>query len=156
LTHLVIVEKVGSPESPEEPNWNRKRRSPKRAMVRRKVVSVLMAATWLTSFGAADAGTPRLQSYQAKNHFREAVTVCGVVASTKYASSIDRSPTFLDLDRPYPQEPFAIVIFGRDRGKFGAPESTYAGKRVCVTGTIVEYRGRPEIIATDPSQISTE
>jgi hypothetical protein len=43
-----------------------------------------------------------------------------------------------------------------DRGKFGTPESTYAGKRVCVTGTTVEYCGRPEIVATDPSQISTE
>ena len=64
-----------------------------------------------------------------------------------------RSPTFLDLDHPYPQEPFAIVIWGADRAKFGTPEATYAGKRVCVTGTILDYRGRPEIVATDPAQI---
>ncbi len=122
----------------------------------RKRAGELVLAVWLGFLGAAHAGVPRLQSYQAKNHPREAATVCGLVVSAKYAESGHRSPTFLDLDHPDPQQPFTIVIWGTDRAKFGTPEATYAGKRVCVTGTIEESRGRSEIIATDPSQIRTE
>jgi DNA/RNA endonuclease YhcR with UshA esterase domain len=125
-------------------------------MMKRNRATGLVAAMWLATSAAAYAGVPRLQSYQAKNHFRETATVCGVVVSTKYAESSRRSPTFLDLDNPYPTEPFTIVIWGTDRAKFGTPEATYAGKRVCVTGTIQDYRGKPEIIATDPSQIVTQ
>jgi len=125
-------------------------------MMTRNFATGLAAAMWLATVFAAYAGVPRLQSNQAKNHFRETVTVCGVVVSTKYAESSRRSPTFLDLDNPYPREPFTIVIWGTDRAKFGVPEVTYAGKRVCVTGTIQDYRGKPEIIATDPGQIVTQ
>jgi hypothetical protein len=125
-------------------------------MMKRNRATELVIAVWLATFAAAYAGVPRLLSYQAKNHFRETATVCGLVVSTKYSASSRRSPTLLDLDHPYPQQPFTIVIWGTDRPKFGAPEATYAGKRVCVTGTIQEYRGKPEIIATDPSQIVTQ
>jgi hypothetical protein len=116
----------------------------------------LGVAALLGILGIADAGVPRLQSYQAKNHVHETATVCGVVVSANYAESSRRSPTFLDLDHPNPHQPFTIVIWGADRAKFGTPETTYAGKRVCVTGTIDEDRGTPQIIATDPSQIRTE
>jgi hypothetical protein len=116
----------------------------------------LVLGAWLGIFGVADAGVPRLQSYQAKNHVREAATVCGVVVSAQHAESSRRSPTFLDLDHPDPQQPFTIVIWGADRAKFGTPEISYAGKRVCVTGTIEEDRGTPRIVATDPSQIRIE
>jgi hypothetical protein len=111
---------------------------------------------WLATFAAAYAGVPRLLSYHAKNHFRETATVCGLVVSTEYSASSRRSPTFLDLDHPSPQQPFTIVIWGADREKFGTPEATYAGKRVCVTGTIQDYLGTPEIVATDPAQIVTQ
>jgi hypothetical protein len=124
--------------------------------MKRKQARTLALAVWLAIFGAAHAGVPRLQSYQAKNHVREAATVCGLVASARYAESSLRSPTLLSLDHPEPQQPFTIVIWGADRAKFGTPEATFAGKRVCVTGTIEDDRGTPEIVATDPSQIRTQ
>jgi hypothetical protein len=110
----------------------------------------------LTTFAASSAGLPRLLSYQAKNHLGENATVCGVVVSTKYLESKGRSPTLLNLDKPYPQQPFTIVIWGAERTKFGKPEESYANKRVCVMGMITEFRGTPEIVAKDPAQITTE
>jgi hypothetical protein len=62
--------------------------------------------------------------------------------------------TFLNLDKSYPNQIFTAVIFGSDRPKFSTPETTLQGKRVCVTGTIQLYRGAPEIILRDPTQIS--
>jgi hypothetical protein len=80
--------------------------------------------------------------------------VCGVVASAKFASSSKGQPTYLNLDKPYPNQVFTILIWGERRAAFGTPEKDLAGKRVCVTGTIQMYKGRSEIIATKPSQIT--
>jgi hypothetical protein len=80
--------------------------------------------------------------------------VCGAVASAKFAANSRSQPTFLDFDRAYPNAVFTAVIFGTDRPKFGAPETSLRGKRVCVTGQIRDYRGKPEIILNDPSQLT--
>ena len=125
-------------------------------MRKQKHAIKLAFGIWLATFVAASAGLPRLLSYQAKNHLGENATVCGLVVSTKYLESKRRSPTFLDLDHPYPHQPFTIVIWGDDRQKFGTPEVEYKDKRVCVTGTITEFRGTPEIVAKDPTQITEE
>jgi hypothetical protein len=65
-------------------------------------------------------------------------------------------PTFLNLDEPYPNEILTILIWGDDRSKFGTPETEYRDKHVCVTGKITSYRGTPEIVATEPSQIVSQ
>lgn len=37
--------------------------------------------------------------------------MCGVVASTKHVSTSKGRPTFLNLDKPYPDQPFTVVIW---------------------------------------------
>ena len=59
-------------------------------------------------------------------------------------------------NKPYPNQVFTVLIWGENRSKFGTPESEYKGKRVCVTGKITEYKGAPEIVASDPRQISLD
>jgi len=102
----------------------------------------------------ASAQTGQLSARQAKDHVGEVRTVCGKVASTRYAPRSKGQPTFLNLDEPYPRQIFTILIWGENRAKFGAPESRYRDADVCVTGTITSYRGTPEIVATDPGQIA--
>ncbi len=83
-------------------------------------------------------------------------TVCGTVASAHYAPRSKGQPTFLNLNKPYPDQVFTVLIWGSDRGKFEkSPETLYYGKAVCVTGRIQSYQGRPEIIVKEPSQIKT-
>jgi DNA/RNA endonuclease YhcR with UshA esterase domain len=111
-------------------------------------VIVLWAALGLaqTSISAADA----------KNHVGDRATVCGEVASTHYAVSSRGSPTFINLDKPYPNQIFTVLIWGTNRPKFGDPEEAYRGKHICVTGKISDYKGAPEIIAYEPSQINVQ
>ena len=71
------------------------------------------------------------------------MTVCGTVASTNFAARSKGQPTYLNLDRPYPNQVFTVLIWGSDRPKFGAPETTLMGKKLCATGTIKAYRGKP-------------
>ena len=97
-----------------------------------------------------------LTASEAGANLGETATVCGVVVSAKYATRVHGAPTFLNLDRPYPDHPFTIVIWETDRGVFGEPEVAYADKLVCVTGKIDAYKGKPQIVATDPSQIELQ
>ena len=98
----------------------------------------------------------KLTASEAKDHIGETTTVCGSVVSTRYAASTRGQPTFLNLDKPYPSQVFTVVIWGSARIKFGAPESAYRGKRICVAGKITEYRGVPQVVADDPGQITVE
>ena len=91
----------------------------------------------------------------APKYIGEKKTVCGMVASTTYASRTKGQPTFLNLDEPYPNQIFTVVIWGSNRKRFSdPPERLYRGKNICATGTIKSYRGKPEITVSDPAQIS--
>ena len=97
----------------------------------------------------------KLTTAEAKDHIGEQATVCGKVASALYAASSRGRPTFLNLDRPYPNPIFTALIWGENRAKFRAPEDTYRDKTICVTGKITEYRGTPQIVISDPSQLTS-
>ncbi len=105
-------------------------------------------------FPALAANT--IAAQDAAAHIGETATVCGTVVSANYAVKSKGQPTFLNLDRPYPNQVFTIMIWGSDRAKFGEPENTLLGKKVCANGQIRAYRGKPEIIATNPSQVTAK
>ena len=90
----------------------------------------------------------------AVGHIGETATVCGVVASAKYEANAKSQPTLLDLGKAYPNAVFTAVVYGENRAKFGTPETTLRGKRICVTGRISEYQEKPEIVLTEPGQLS--
>jgi hypothetical protein len=112
----------------------------------------LLAA--VLGFGALSAAAADVPAEDAAHHVGEIATVCGVVASGKYDADLKSQPTFLDFEKPYPDQVFTVVIFGSDRSKFASPETTLRGKRVCVTGKIQNRNGLPEIILNDPKQLS--
>ncbi len=88
------------------------------------------------------------------NHMGQQATVCGNVASTHFSFRTKGQPTFINLNRPYPNQIFTVLIWGSDRRKFpSAPENYYSNKRICVSGKIKEFRGAPEIVVRNPSQI---
>jgi len=78
------------------------------------------------------------------------------VASLPYAARSQGNPTFINLDKPYPNQIFTVLIWGSDRPKFGDPEEAYRHKHICVTGKISDYKGGPEIFAYDPEQIKIQ
>lgn len=102
------------------------------------------------------AETGSIKASEAKDHIGEKATVCGKVASTRYAARSQGRPTFLNLDKPYPNQVFTVVIWGSNRAKFDTPEVKYREKRICVNGKISSYRGVPQIIADDLEQIKLQ
>ena len=108
------------------------------------------------SLNAKAPQVKRLTAAEAKDHIGEQVTVCGRVASTRYAATIRGKPTFLNLDKPYPSQIFTVLIWGENREKFENPEVKYGGKQICVTGKIAEYRKAPEIVISEPQNIEVQ
>src|SRR5262245_6692360 len=80
----------------------------------------------------AGSARPEITPAAAKNYIGKSETVCGQVASANYAPRNRGRPTFLNLDRAYPNHIFTVVIWGNDRVNFrDAPERAYDGKRIC-------------------------
>ena len=84
-------------------------------------------------------------------HIGDSVTVCSQVFGTKATEKI----TYINLGAAYPVSPLTIIIFAKDNANFkDAPSSLYSNKKLCVTGTIKDYKGKIEIIVTKPEDIS--
>lgn len=116
-----------------------------------KICSIIIFLLCLSSFAHAQE---TITSDQSAKFIGQQKTVCGKVASAHYAARSKGQPTFLNLDKAYPNQAFTIVIFGSDRGKFEKPpEALYSGKEVCVSGTITSYQGKPQIVVKEPSQL---
>lgn len=115
--------------------------------------TVLLLMLCIAMCHIAQAQTEHLTAAEAKNHVGETATVCGRVASIHFAEKAKGLPTFMNLDMPYPQQIFTVVIWGADRTKFGKPEVMYRDRNVCVTGKITSHRDIPEIVISSPGQI---
>jgi hypothetical protein len=118
-----------------------------------RLAKVVIASLGLVA-STATALAVSLTPEDAASHVGESATVCGLVASATYASRSKGEPTFLNLGKAHPNQVFTVVIFGSDRAKFGTPETQYRGRRICATGDIRLYGGKPEIVVHDPKQLS--
>lgn len=119
---------------------------------------VCLAALFLSLSVVAPAAAqdaPEIPITEAMRHVGETVTVCGRVASAAHFANVNGRPTFLNLDRPYPDQLFTVVIWGQSRSRFDTPpERLYDGKLICVSGEIETYKGRPQIEVKSPEQIA--
>jgi hypothetical protein len=130
---------------------------------RRRVRFSLLAIAVACGLGSwfATAGVKVIQTLtgdDALQHLGETNTVCGTIASAKYAVGAPGNPTYLNFDRPYPQQSCSVLIAEPTRAKFRvAPERAFPGKWVCVTGVIMmDYRGKAQIVVSNPAQIVVE
>jgi DNA/RNA endonuclease YhcR with UshA esterase domain len=108
------------------------------------LVSVLCLAGTINGDGASV-----LPDRDAVKHVGQSVTVEGTVTGTHVST---KGTEFLDFGSPYPNQDFTVVIFARSASALG-DIATFYGKRVDITGTVELYRGRPEIVVREPTQI---
>jgi DNA/RNA endonuclease YhcR with UshA esterase domain len=103
----------------------------------------------LTAFGAG-----KIKATEAKAFIGKEMCVCGKVVSTKYKDNGGISPTYINLDKKYPDQVFTLMIYGSDRKNFYyKPEEFLLGKIICVKGKIAAYKGTPQIVATKEKQV---
>jgi hypothetical protein len=107
-----------------------------------KALQLLLALLVFQTISLAQA----IPASEGAKHVGERETVCGTIAGKHIATSSRGTPTFINLDRAYPNQVFTLLIWGSDRRLVGEVPDT--GK-ICATGVIAEYRGSPEIVLKD-------
>ena len=109
----------------------------------------------ISLFGATAFAQEAIRIEDAAKHVGDSVTICTKVFGGRYFENGNRQPTLLNAGAKYPDAPLTIVIFGENRAAFSnKPEEFYTGKEVCVTGRIILFKEKPEIIITTEAQIS--
>jgi len=118
-------------------------------------IAIASAAVGLWVFSA---GAVTVTPADAMSQVGHAAKVCGVVASAVFDANSRAHPTFVTLispDQPRANPALTAVIYSTDRAKFGGtPEAVLQGQRICVTGFVSFFRQRPEMILSDPTQVS--
>lgn len=106
-------------------------------------------------WSASSSGEPDLITVpylDAGRYVGQTVRVEGTVVTT--SKNDENGIIFLNFHDPY-EGYFTVVIWSDDWDRFRqSPEVYYKGEHVLVTGKVVEYKGSPEIVVHDPSEIS--
>jgi DNA/RNA endonuclease YhcR with UshA esterase domain len=100
-------------------------------------------------------GIRKIAAKNAKLHAGETLAVCGIVASGVYNRRSQTKNTYLNFDKPYPDNTFTAVIKRKNRKYFDYKPEALEGQFICVYGMVVLYRGNPEINVVMPEQIAT-
>jgi DNA/RNA endonuclease YhcR with UshA esterase domain len=95
------------------------------------------------------AQTPNYTAADAAKHVGEIATVTDKVDGVHQSG---KGNIFLNMGGKYPNEAFTAFIPSSGAAQFSNPQQ-YEGKTVAVSGKITLYRGKPEIIVTNVSQI---
>ena len=118
-----------------------------------------MKNSYLTSFAVLCACTAHSQTKinidSAAKHIGEKVIICSKVYGVKLIASSQM--TFIDLGGKYPNSLLTIVIPAKAMANFKqTPEILYAGKNICITGTLISYKGKTEIELMSPTNVTVE
>ena len=106
------------------------------------------------SFAHAQAEVREINVNDAGSYTGQTVRVCAMVYGTKELKS---GMTFINLGAAYPSSPLTLVIYGDDSGNFKEKPSTYYdGKRICVTGKVSDYKGKPQIVVHREDEIQVK
>src|ERR1700744_986037 len=116
---------------------------------------IILFAAIAALFTIKASAQTAIAAKDAAKHINEKVTICDKIWSTKLLDGSNM--TFLDMGGYHPNQLLTIVIKGEDRSKFkDKPEDAYKGRQVCITGTVIDFKGKPEIVVTDPDQLKLQ
>lgn len=114
----------------------------------------LLFALGLLLIPAAPFAQTRIKLDEVNLHIGDSVTVCGLVADLRYFENSKNQPTLLNIGAKYPDQQITVVIRGDTRKRFTTEVDNFRGKQVCVTGRIILYKDKPEIIIENPEQLT--
>ena len=95
------------------------------------------------------AQTPNYTAADAAKHVGEIATVTDRVEGVHQSG---KGNIFLNMGGKYPNQAFTAFVPSSSAAQFSNPQQ-YDGKTVAVSGKITLYRGKPEIIVANVSQI---
>ena len=87
-------------------------------------------------------------------HIGEHVWFCGTPTQVSAPSNVKGDPVYLNFGGKYPNDIFAVLIWGEVSGKQRAKlVKRYTGKQLQIRGYVQERNGKPEIIVKELGDI---
>ena len=102
---------------------------------------------------SAPTKVAQLKAEEARDHIGESATICDEVAAAQDAPQLRGEPMLLRLGLANPNQAVTVVVLGENRAAFGMP-AAMVGRRVCVSGQIERFRGKPRVIVESRSQLT--
>jgi hypothetical protein len=88
----------------------------------------------------------------ALKHTGKKVTICDKVYGVKITDNKKEAALYLGGD--YPNQLVTVIAIGDDQvNAKNRSEADYKGKDICVTGIIVNNKGKAQITVTEPKQV---
>jgi DNA/RNA endonuclease YhcR with UshA esterase domain len=126
----------------------------------RTFLSILVVLTFAIKLSAADTNAPTLSKTntsallkigtgEADKHYGQEMIVTGRVAQVTIRPTV----TFLNLDKPFPNSPFSVVIIHGHSSFFG-DANALKGKTIEIKGKIKNYNDKPEIALDSTNQLT--
>ncbi|PWU18140.1 MAG: hypothetical protein C5B50_09875 [Verrucomicrobia bacterium] len=114
-------------------------------------VLLLSSSTVAILAQKADTNAPpvHINAAEARQYVGTNAVVSGKVAEVHKS----RSVVSINFEKPYPNSPFAAIIFAANTNSFPDPDK-FKDQTLEITGIIKSYQGRAEIILTKTSQLA--
>lgn len=109
----------------------------------------LFSATAVALLLINPAHAETISPQDAVRHIGEEITVEGVVSQVSASAG---GTTFINFGGRFPNHIFYAVIF-RSSAKHFSGVSKLRGETVAINGLLKLYKGKPQIILSDPNQI---
>ena len=91
----------------------------------------------------------KIGTADAASHYDQEMIVTGKVAQVTIRPAV----TFLNLDKPFPNSPFSVVIF-HGHSSFYGDANALKGKSIEIKGKIKNYQDKPEIALDSTNQLT--
>ena len=125
----------------------------------RTFLPILFVLALAIKLSAADTNAPapskaktsvpmKISAAEADTHYDQEMIVTGKVAQVTIRPKV----TFLNIDKPFPNSPFTVVIFHGHSSYFG-DANDLKGKTIEIRGKIKDYNGKPEIALDNTNQL---
>jgi DNA/RNA endonuclease YhcR with UshA esterase domain len=113
------------------------------------IFGFLLCVTRASADGTNAAAPIKIGTADATNHYDQEMIVTGKVAQITIRPTV----TFLNLDQPYPDSPFTVVIF-HGHSSFYGDANALKGKSIEIKGKIKNYHDKPEIALDSTNQLA--
>ena len=113
------------------------------------ILALVAAGLKLSAAGTNSLVPLKISTADATNYYDQEMTVTGKVAQVTIRPAV----TFLNLDKSYPNSPFAIVIIHGKSSYYG-DANALKGKQIEISGKIIKYKDKPEIALDTTNQLT--
>lgn len=90
---------------------------------------------------------------EVKDYIGQEVTVEGTIDQVVSLNDVRGQPTYFNMGGQFPNHKFTLLLWESDKHKFTKDGNYYEGKVIKVIGLIETYRGKPQMVISDPGQI---